>query len=63
MTVRPDSKPKIKEFGNVKSPFNIGTRADFFTKPLISSERQPLADVTTTDNEYFLPQKKENIMK
>jgi HSP20 family protein len=62
MTVRPDDKPKIKEFGNVKSPFNIGTRADFFTKPLISSEREPL-DVTTTDNEYFLPQKKENIMK
>ena len=51
MTVGPDGKPKVKEFGNVKSPFNTGTRADFLTKPLISSEREPLADVTTTDNE------------
>ena len=24
---------------------------DFFTRPLISSEREPLADVTTTDKE------------
>ena len=51
MTVGPDGKPKVREFGNVKSPFNIGTRADFFTKPLISSEREPLADITTTDND------------
>jgi HSP20 family protein len=51
MTVGPDGKPKVKEFGNVKSAFNTGTRADFLTKPLISSEREPLADVTTTDNE------------
>jgi HSP20 family protein len=51
MTVGPDGKPKVREFGNVKSPFNIGKRADFFTKPLISSEREPLADITTTDNE------------
>jgi len=51
MTVGPDGKPKVREFGNVKSPFNIGTRADFFTRPLISSEREPLADIITTDNE------------
>ena len=51
MTVGPDGKPKVKEFGNVRSPFNIGKRADFFTRPLISSEREPLAEVTTTDNE------------
>jgi HSP20 family protein len=51
MTVGPDGKPKVREFGNVKSPFNMGRRADFFTKPLISSEREPLADVTTTDND------------
>jgi HSP20 family protein len=51
MTFGPDGKPKVREFGNVKSPFNIGTRADFFTRPLISSEREPLADVTTTDDE------------
>ena len=51
MTVGPDGKPKVKEFGNVKSPFSIGTRADWFTRPLISSEREPLADITTTDKE------------
>ncbi|HJT46986.1 MAG TPA: archaeal heat shock protein Hsp20 [Nitrososphaeraceae archaeon] len=51
MTVGPDGKPKVREFGNVKSPFNMGRGADFFTKPLISSEREPLADVTTTDKE------------
>ena len=51
MTVGPDGKPKVREFGNVKSPFSIGTRADWFTRPLISSEREPLADVTTTDKE------------
>jgi HSP20 family protein len=51
MTVGRDGKPKVREFGNVKSPFNISKRADFFTKPLISAEREPLSDITTTDNE------------
>jgi HSP20 family protein len=48
MTIGPDGKPKVREFGNVKSPFSSG---GFFTKPLISSEREPLADVTTADKE------------
>src|SRR5256886_16407343 len=48
MTIGPDGKPKVREFGNVKSPFSS---RGFFTRPLISSERQPLADVTTTDKE------------
>jgi HSP20 family protein len=51
MTVGPDGKPKVREFGNVKSPFSSGKQGSFFTKPLISSEREPLADVTTTDKE------------
>jgi HSP20 family protein len=51
MTVGPDGKPKVREFGNVKSPFSSGTHGGFFTRPLISSEREPLADVTTTDKE------------
>jgi HSP20 family protein len=50
MTVGPDGKPKVREFGNVKSPFS-GKQGSFFTRPLISSEREPLADVTTTDKE------------
>jgi HSP20 family protein len=51
MTVGPDGKPKVREFGNVKSPFSSGKQGSFFTRPLISSEREPLADVTTTDKE------------
>jgi HSP20 family protein len=47
MTVGPDGKPKVREFGNVRSPFSSG----FFARPFISSEREPLADVTTTDKE------------
>src|ERR1051325_9576926 len=51
MTVGPDGKPKVREFGNVKSPFSSSKQGSFFTRPLISSEREPLADITTTDNE------------
>jgi HSP20 family protein len=51
MTIGPDGKPKIREFGNIKSPFISGTQADFFSRPLISSEREPLADVISTDKE------------
>lgn len=50
MTVGPDGRPKVREFGNVKSPFK-GGRGMFGTKPLISSEREPLVDVSTTDKE------------
>jgi HSP20 family protein len=48
MTIGPDGKPKVREFGNVKSPLS---NRGFFTKPLISSEREPLADITTTEKE------------
>jgi HSP20 family protein len=51
MTVGPDGKPKVREFGNVKSPFSNIKQGSYFTRPLISSEREPLADVITTDNE------------
>jgi HSP20 family protein len=51
MTIGPDGIPKVREFGNVKSPFTSGVRGNLFSKPLISSEREPLADVTTTDKE------------
>src|SRR5215469_10618504 len=48
MTVGPDDKPRIREFGNVKpSRFGIGG----FTKPEISGEIEPLVDVNTTDKE------------
>ena len=56
-----DGKPKVREFGNIKSPFSGGG------KPLVSSEREPLADVTTTDKEVNVVVEmpgvgKENIM-
>lgn len=50
MTVGPDGKPRVREFGNVRSPlagFGLGAS----NRPLISSEREPLADITTTDKE------------
>jgi HSP20 family protein len=49
MTIGPDGKPKVREFGNVKSPLQGGS---FFRRtPMISSEREPLADITTTEKE------------
>ena len=56
MTIGPDGKPKIREFGNVKSPF--AERRGFFNEqpssssssPL-SAEREPLIDVSSTDKE------------
>jgi HSP20 family protein len=53
MTIGPDGKPRVREFGNVKSPLGGAGKGGegFFSKPLISSEREPLADVTTTDKE------------
>ena len=52
MTIGPDGKPKVREFGNVKSPLSSSSRrGGSFTRPLISSEREPLADVTTTDKD------------
>ena len=50
MTICQDGKPRVREFGNVRSPlagFGLGAA----TRPLISSEREPLADITTTGNE------------
>jgi HSP20 family protein len=52
MTIGPDGKPKIREFGNVRSsPLRGGGGGSSFSTPLISSEMQPLADVITTDTE------------
>ena len=52
VTIGPDGKPKVREFGNVKSPLSSSSRrGGSFTRPLISSEREPLADVTATDKD------------
>jgi HSP20 family protein len=48
MTIGPDGKPNIREFGNIKSPF---AGRGYFEQPSISSEREPLVDVSSTDKE------------
>ncbi|HEX6670835.1 MAG TPA: archaeal heat shock protein Hsp20 [Nitrososphaeraceae archaeon] len=48
MTIGADGKPKIRQFGNVKSP--IGGMGSF-EQPSISAEREPLIDISSTDNE------------
>src|ERR671913_1437906 len=48
MTIGPDGKPKIREFGNVKSPF---AGRGLFEQPSLSAEREPLVDVSSTDKE------------
>ena len=47
VTVGPDGKPKVKEFGNIKS---LG-RGGGMTPPALTAEREPLADVTTSDKD------------
>ena len=53
MTIGPDGKPRVREFGNVRSPSSLsgGGVGGSFTRPLISSEREPLADITTSNTE------------
>ncbi len=50
MTIGPDGKPKVREFGNIRSPFRLGATGTM-AEPLVRSEREPLADVITSDNE------------
>ena len=56
MTIGPDGKLHISEFGNVKSPFSGSdgsSKGDkgFFEHSLLSAEREPLIDVSSTDKE------------
>ncbi|MDE1861789.1 MAG: Hsp20/alpha crystallin family protein [Thaumarchaeota archaeon] len=43
MTIGPDGKPQVREFGNVKPNLAEG--------PQLTAEREPLADVITSENE------------
>src|SRR5919112_649904 len=52
MTIGPDGKPKIREFGNIRSPFRLGaTGTTSGAEPIITDEREPLADVVASDKE------------
>jgi len=44
MTIGPDGRPHVKEFGNVKA-------SAMGTSPILSSEREPLVDISTSDKE------------
>jgi HSP20 family protein len=46
VTIGPDGKPKVREFGNVRSLGGGG-----MTPPALTAEREPLADVITTDQD------------
>ena len=48
MTIGPDGKPHVKEFGNIKAGKDMYLG---MSKPQITSEREPLSDITTTDKE------------
>ena len=54
VVVGPDGKPRITEFGNVKQGTRIGGKEGTGTRrrgPQLTAEREPLADVITTDKE------------
>ena len=55
MTVGPDGIPKVREFGNVKSVNGLTGRTRLGettgTNQEVTSEREPLVDVNTTDGE------------
>jgi len=58
MSVGPDGRPKVREFGNAKSLFGqrgisagTGTGAATIGKPLTAGEIEPLSDITTTDKD------------
>ena len=49
MTIGPDGKPKVREFGNVRVP-GISSKG-YPAGPQITAEREPLADIMTSDKE------------
>jgi HSP20 family protein len=50
MTIGPDGKPKVREFGNVKRPAGFGF-GQGPSRAQIAGEMEPLVDVVATDNE------------
>ncbi len=51
MTIGPDGKPHVRKFGNVKSSGGRMVGDSRGINPQIYAEREPLADVNSTDNE------------
>ena len=54
MTIGPDGKPHVREFGNVKTIDKDGSKnsiGQYLGKSSISADREPIADITSTDKE------------
>src|SRR4051795_7337204 len=51
MTIGPDGKPHVQEFGNIKAGKNISGHNLDIQKPYVTAERDPISDVTSTDKE------------
>jgi HSP20 family protein len=54
MTIGPDGRPQVREFGNVKSlgrHESIGSVGGIRNHPQISVEREPLSDINTTEKD------------
>ena len=56
MTIGPDGKPQVREFGNVRSLGEIGSNVKKIGQNTgkssqLSAEREPLVDINTTDSE------------
>jgi HSP20 family protein len=70
MTIGPDGKPQVREFGNVrpskKDRFGRGGTDSWGIneeRPQITSEREPLADVNVTDKEVRVVLEMPGVMK
>ena len=51
-TIGADGKPQFREFGNIRpSQRSLGGRRPGVRVPMLTAEREPLADVTTTNKE------------
>ncbi|WP_458747379.1 archaeal heat shock protein Hsp20 [Candidatus Nitrosocosmicus sp. T] len=53
MTIGPDGKPKIQEFGNVR-PSERGFEMGGRSRPRLSDEREPLVDINTTTDQVTI---------
>ncbi|WP_415311782.1 hypothetical protein [Candidatus Nitrosocosmicus sp. FF01] len=51
MKLGPDGKPRVREFGNLKTLTDKDQEGEenFYFGPKITTEREPLTDVNSTD--------------
>lgn len=54
MTIGKDGKPLIQEFGNVRPSKTGFGRSGSRTRPLFTDEREPLVDISTTNDQVII---------